>query len=195
MTNDFSDRIAKIYQQQKKHFDENESIGANEKVLLLNLALLRKMYEVELEIQKKEAAADDLPRVRFKTDKGEFVIELFENEAPQTVANFISLVEAGHYDGMLFHTVIKDTAVETGAATEEGLKDLDYTIYDEYKNPAARMNFCGSVTMVSEKPETAAARFFVSPCAVAQLQQQTYGFRPNPDWNGHRLPDQSHPQN
>ena len=51
-------------------------------------------------IREAEAKADDLPRVKLKTTKGDIVIELFENEAPNTVANFISLVEKRFYDGL-----------------------------------------------------------------------------------------------
>ncbi|MCP3694621.1 MAG: hypothetical protein GY917_20655, partial [Planctomycetaceae bacterium] len=48
-----------------------------------------KFWEVEQEIRKREAAQDDLPRVKMTTSKGEVVIELFENEAPDTVGNFV----------------------------------------------------------------------------------------------------------
>ena len=49
-----------------------------------------------------EEKADDLPRVKLITEYGEMEIELFENEAPNTVANFISLIEKGFYDGLTF---------------------------------------------------------------------------------------------
>jgi len=52
-----------------------------------------------------EAARDDLPRVAFTTDKGEIVFELFEDDAPNAVANFLELVSSGFYDGTRFHWV------------------------------------------------------------------------------------------
>ena len=61
---------------------------------------------VEQKVREKEAQADDLPRVRLQTNKGEIVVELFENEAPETVGNFISLVEKGYYNGLSFHRVL-----------------------------------------------------------------------------------------
>ena len=66
------------------------------------------------EIRGKEAEADDLPRVLFKTTHGDIVIELFENEAPNTVANFISLVENKKYDGTVFHRVIPNLIAQGG---------------------------------------------------------------------------------
>ncbi|MBI3864578.1 MAG: peptidylprolyl isomerase, partial [Planctomycetia bacterium] len=62
-------------------------------------------WKTEQSLRAAEANANDLPRVLFKTNKGEIVLELFENEAPNTVANFISLVEAKKYNGVKFHRV------------------------------------------------------------------------------------------
>jgi predicted Zn-dependent protease len=67
------------------------------------------LWKKEQEIRKREAAAkgdEQLPRVLLKTSRGDIELELFENEAPNTVANFISLVEAKKYDGTKFHRVI-----------------------------------------------------------------------------------------
>ncbi|MEM1305187.1 MAG: peptidylprolyl isomerase, partial [Planctomycetota bacterium] len=61
----------------------------------------RALWEKEREIRAAEAAADDLPRVRLTTSEGELIVELFENEAPQATASFISLVKDGFYDGII----------------------------------------------------------------------------------------------
>ena len=61
----------------------------------------------EISQRYDEAKADDLPRVELETSKGNVVIELYENEAPNTVANFVHLVEEGFYDGLTFHRVIR----------------------------------------------------------------------------------------
>ena len=70
------------------------------------LPYYKKAWEVEKGIRDAEAKADDLPRVLLKTSKGDIELELFENEAPNTVANFISLVEKKFYDGLTFHRVL-----------------------------------------------------------------------------------------
>jgi cyclophilin family peptidyl-prolyl cis-trans isomerase len=78
------------------------------------LANLRDAWRHEQEIRRAEAARDDLPRVRLETSKGELVIELFEDDAPNGVANFISLAEAGFYDGTRFHWVSGGGSVRGG---------------------------------------------------------------------------------
>ena len=64
------------------------------------------LWEAELLLREEEAQADDLPRVEFDRERGKVVLELFENQAPNTVANFIDLVQKGFYDGTRFHRVL-----------------------------------------------------------------------------------------
>lgn len=66
----------------------------------------RAKVAAEMASRKAEAEADDLPRVKLETSAGDITVELFENEAPNTVANFLTLVEKGFYDGTPFHRVI-----------------------------------------------------------------------------------------
>ena len=70
------------------------------------LRLSNGLGQGEKPLREAEAKADDLPRVLLKTSKGDIELELFENEAPNTVANFISLVEKGFYNGLTFHRVL-----------------------------------------------------------------------------------------
>jgi peptidyl-prolyl cis-trans isomerase A (cyclophilin A)/peptidyl-prolyl cis-trans isomerase B (cyclophilin B) len=58
--------------------------------------------------------AAEKPKVYFKTNIGEFTIELEPELAPKTVANFIQYVEEGHYDGLIFHRVIKAFMIQGG---------------------------------------------------------------------------------
>ena len=73
--------------------DKAGRLGPANKQLQAELPEQKKAWAVEQEIRTKEAAANDLPRVKLETSKGQIVIELFENEAPQAVGNFVSLVE------------------------------------------------------------------------------------------------------
>lgn len=59
------------------------------------------------------------PRVLIETSKGDIEVELFEKEAPVTVANFLNYVKKGHYDGTIFHRVISDFVVQGGGLTED----------------------------------------------------------------------------
>ena len=77
----------------------------------------KKCWEKEQQIRRAEAKADDLPRVLLKTNKGDIELELFENEAPNTVANFVALVEKGFYNGLTFHRVLPNFMAQGGDPT------------------------------------------------------------------------------
>ena len=78
-----------------------------------------KLWAEEQEILAREAEADDLPRVKLTTTKGDIVVELFENEAPDTVGNFISLVKKGFYDDLTFHRVLAGFMAQVDGSTED----------------------------------------------------------------------------
>ena len=65
-----------------------------------------------------DAAATN-PKVLMKTSKGDLTIELYQNKAPITVANFLSYVDAKFYDGTIFHRVIKGFMIQGGGLTAE----------------------------------------------------------------------------
>ncbi|MDO7682793.1 MAG: peptidylprolyl isomerase, partial [Pirellulales bacterium] len=85
-----------------------------------------------------EEKADDLPQVKIETTKGTIIVELFENQAPNTVANFISLVESHFYDGTPFHRVIPQFMAQGGDPTGTGTSGPGYTIDCECELPNAR---------------------------------------------------------
>lgn len=91
------DEALKVLTDNAEHLKEDPA-AAREKTVLMDLC---EAWRVEQEIRKGEA--DDLPRVLLETTKGEIVLELFEDDSPNGVANFVSLVEAGFYDGTRFH--------------------------------------------------------------------------------------------
>ncbi len=124
---------------------------------------LKQEYARELELQQAEAEADDLPRVRLKTTKGDIVIELFENEAPETVANFISLVKIPFYDDIIFNPVYKKLLAQTGQMTETRERPTGYTIYDETQRKDTRRHFRGSVCMATTpgKANSGSAIFYI----------------------------------
>src|SRR5579871_6273939 len=73
-------------------------------------------------------AAEPLPQVLLHTTKGDIVIELYEDEAPNTVANFISLVEKKFYNGLTFHRVIDGFMAQGGDPKGTGTGGPGYTI-------------------------------------------------------------------
>ena len=71
------------------------------------------------------------PQVLLKTNRGEIVLELYEDAAPNTVANFIELVEKGFYNGLIFHRVIKDFMIQGGCPQGTGTGGPGYSFADE----------------------------------------------------------------
>lgn len=75
---------------------------------------------------------DDLPKVLLKTTQGEIEITLFEDEAPNIVANFITLVEQKFYDGLSFHRIIPDFCVQGGDPRGDGSGGPGYRLPPEF---------------------------------------------------------------
>jgi cyclophilin family peptidyl-prolyl cis-trans isomerase len=116
----------------------------------------------EMAKRKADAAADDRPRVKLSTSAGDVVVELFEDEAPNTVANFVSLVEKGFYDGTPFHRVIGGFMAQGGDPKGTGSGGPGYVIACEVDNPSARKHFRGTLSMAHAGPNTGGSQFFLT---------------------------------
>ena len=122
----------------------------------------RAKVEEETAARERDAAADDLPRVRIRTSKGDIVVELFENEAPNTVANFVSLVEKHFYDGTPFHRVIPEFMAQGGDPKGTGAGGPGYSVACETDAPGARKHFRGSLSMAHAGKDTGGSQFFLT---------------------------------
>lgn len=130
---------------------------------LSGLEECKKAWEEESRLRAAEAQVDDLPRVKLQTTAGDIVLELFENEAPETVANFISLVENGFYDGLTFHRVLPGFMAQGGCPNGDGTGGPGYNIYCECINDNHRKHFAGSLSMAKERaPHTGGSQFFIN---------------------------------
>lgn len=137
------------------------------------------MWKKELAIREKEAAATGdakLPRVLFKTNKGDIELELFENEAPNTVANFVSLIEKKKYDGIAFHRVIPSFMAQGGDPNtldkdprNDGMGGPGYHIACECYKENARMHFQGSLSMAHAGRDTGGSQFFLTHLPTGHL--------------------------
>ncbi|QDV24913.1 peptidylprolyl isomerase [Aureliella helgolandensis] len=121
-------------------------------------------WERELKLRAEDAAGEPLPRVLIRTPKGTMEIELFENQAPGNVANFISLVERGFFDGLLFHKVVEKVGIQTGCPLNDGTGDDGYHIYGESNRPDARSFFRGylGMALAGGDIDTASTQFFIN---------------------------------
>lgn len=105
---------------------------------------------------------------RFTTNHGSFTIELFEDRAPKTTANFISLAEKGFYDGVVFHRVIKGFMIQGGDPDGTGRGGPGYTIPDEFHREL-RHDAPGVLSMANAGPNTGGSQFFITLAATPWL--------------------------
>jgi peptidyl-prolyl cis-trans isomerase A (cyclophilin A) len=109
------------------------------------------------------------PRVELLTSQGRIVLELDGQAAPATTANFLRYVEAGHYDGTIFHRVIPGFMVQGGGFTPDlRQKPTNPPIRNEAAN--GRKNARGTVAMArTNNPDSATAQFFINVTANDSL--------------------------
>lgn len=156
----------------QQYLKEAESLGIlnQGKKHLPVIAAAKQNWAVEEKIRAAEAEADDLPRVRVTTNKGDIVLELFENEAPDTVGNFISLVEKGFYDGLTFHRVLPGFMAQAGSPKGDGSDGPGYTIYCECRKDNFRRHFAGSLSMAKTPArDSGGSQFFLTFVPTSQL--------------------------
>lgn len=105
-----------------------------------------------------EITPDKSYTATMKTDKGEIVIDLFAQDAPNTVNNFVFLARQGFYDGVGFHRVIPSFMAQGGDPTGTGTGGPGYSFKDEHnKNTHER----GTLSMANSGPHTNGSQFFL----------------------------------
>jgi len=140
------------------------------KAFLKDPARYKKAWAEEQKIRQAEAKADNLPRVLLKTSKGDVELELFEDQAPNTVANFISLVEKGFYTGLTFHRVLPGFMAQAGCPKGDGTGGPGYRIPCEcYPPDKFRLHFRGSLSMAHGGRNTGGSQFFITFLPTSHL--------------------------
>jgi peptidyl-prolyl cis-trans isomerase B (cyclophilin B) len=92
------------------------------------------------------------------TNQGDITLELFDEDAPKTVANFKKLAGDNFYNGIIFHRVIKDFMIQGGDPTGTGRGGPGYTFEDEFNdNKVVR----GALAMANAGPNTNGSQFFI----------------------------------
>ena len=113
------------------------------------------------------ACAETAPKVRFVTSEGEFVVEVYPDKAPKTVANFLQYVKDKHYDGTVFHRVINNFMVQGGGFdTTYTQKPTRPPVVHEGQEALARggsKNVAGTLAMArTNDPNSASSQFFIN---------------------------------
>ncbi len=108
------------------------------------------------------------PRAVLETSKGRIVVELYPEEAPKTVENFLTLAKKGFYSGVLVHRVIPGFMIQTGDPTGTGRGGPGYTFEDEI-SPRLRHDVPGTLSMANAGPNTNGSQFFITLAATPWL--------------------------
>lgn len=135
-------------QVEKKKAVEKEAVVAKQEQM-----------EVSKQVEEKQIV---LKKVKLETSLGDIVIELDEEKAPVTVANFLRYVEEGFYDGTIFHRVIPNFMIQAGGHTPDmARKPVHEPIINEASN--GLKNNRGTVAMArTNAPNSASSQFFIN---------------------------------
>ncbi len=126
------------------------------------------------------------PSARFDTTQGEFLVRLFDKEAPNTVANFVGLAEGTKewthpgtrqkqatpfYDGLIFHRVIDGFMIQGGCPLGKGIGGPGYQFGDEF-HPSLKHRAAGILSMANAGPNTNGSQFFVTLVPTPHLDNR-----------------------
>lgn len=127
------------------------------------------IYNIRLIIKliwKDEIILKQNPIVTIETNDGGIIkLELYPDKAPNTVNNFISLVESGYYNGLVFHRVINGFMIQGGCPDGTGMGGPGYTIHGEFDSNGFKNDIkhdAGVISMArAQNPNSAGSQFFI----------------------------------
>ncbi|MEY2925253.1 MAG: hypothetical protein RLZZ337_1803, partial [Bacteroidota bacterium] len=106
-------------------------------------------------------------QVKIATNKGDIIIQLFVNEAPGTVANFLKLTDSGFYNGKYFHRVVPQFVIQGGCPRGDGWGGKNWTQRSEFSNYQTYET--GTVGLASAGNDTEGVQFFITHCPTPHL--------------------------
>lgn len=124
----------------------------------------------ELQVNNPEVTNTMNRNAVFKTNKGTFTLELFEDKMPITTGNFIKLAEEGYYNGTKFHRIIDGFMIQGGDPNTKGDNAMSYgtggpgyTIQDEFVTDPLLSNVRGTISMANTgQPNSGGSQFFIN---------------------------------
>jgi len=144
------------------------------RVLMMMAIVAMPMLAIAGQDAPKKAGGKVL--AQFTTSEGNFTVELFEKDAPKTVANFIGLAEGTkewtdpktgaavkkpYYNGLIFHRVIPDFMIQGGDPLGTGTGGPGYTFADEFQS-GRKLDKAGILAMANRGPNTNGGQFFIT---------------------------------
>ena len=120
------------------------------------------MVEKELHFPQVTMETAEGPKATIKTNHGDLKFQLFPEQAPKTVANFIALSKDGYYDGIIFHRIIKDFMIQGGDPTGTGMggESIYGEKFEDEFSPEL-YNIRGALSMANAGPNTNGSQFFI----------------------------------
>ncbi len=115
--------------------------------------------------------AEETVKIILKTTEGEIQAELYPEEAPKTVENFLTLSRKGFYEGVIFHRVIPNFMIQTGDPTGTGRGGPGYSFEDEF-SPNLRHDKPGVLSMANSGPNTNGSQFFITEVPTPWLNDR-----------------------
>src|SRR5436853_5645257 len=106
-----------------------------------------------------------------QTNHGPIAIELFDDDAPKTVENFLKLSRDGFYDGVIFHRVIPDFMIQGGDPTGTGTGGPGYQFADEFHGEL-QFDRPYLLAMANAGPGTNGSQFFITAGATSWLNRK-----------------------
>lgn len=127
---------------------------------ILFLALM--LLPAHKALTAEPAPSAEYPQVKLETSLGDIIVRLDAKKAPITVSNFIQYVKSGHYDGVIFHRVIKDFMIQGGGMTPDMKEKRTLApIRNEADNGLKNKKYTIAMARTPE-PHSASAQFFIN---------------------------------
>jgi len=168
----FSESMAHLIRIQEREDVHDKSADLGIEFRLGTRPKMIETWKAEQVLREQDAARDDNPIVRMTVDGKPVLMELFENEAPLTVANFLTLAEEGFYDGSEFHRVHPGLMSQAGrrSGDQDPYGDPGYSIVNEGSRDDAREHFRGSVAMANIGPDhLIGSQFYITHFPTSHL--------------------------
>lgn len=154
---------------------QKQELVESQLLFLGNLPRMKETWEKEKAKREEESQRDDNPKIELATSKGRVVIELFEDDAPEAVANIIYLTERGYYNRKSFFRVEQHMVAQTGCEKGDGTGDAGYTIRGEATSESYRPHLRGSCAIAlgakdgGPDPDSGSSQFYIAFTALEHL--------------------------
>ena len=116
----------------------------------------------------------DNQKITIETNYGKMLIELWVNQAPGTVSNFVSLAQDGYFNNKRLHRVVSGFVIQDGCPRGDGYGSLDYTIRSEFRRGAEFER--GVIGMASAGKDTEGCQWFITHVKTPHLNGRYTAF-------------------